>query len=97
MFRALVHRLLMWLERQNVRYYMAKMNVGKRVTIKRGLRARSPGNITIGNDVSIGCNVILQAHAPIYIGDFTKISPGVIISDFLSMPPDKTKHNSTHH
>jgi acetyltransferase-like isoleucine patch superfamily enzyme len=79
MFRALVHRLLMWLERQNVRYYMAKMNIGKRVTIKRGLRARSPGNITIGNDVSIGCNVILQAHAPIYIGDFTKIAPGVII------------------
>lgn len=79
MFKTLVHRLLLWMELQDVRYYRAKMNVGKRVIIKRGLRARKPSNITIGDDVSIGCNVILQAHAPIYIGDFTKISPGVII------------------
>jgi acetyltransferase-like isoleucine patch superfamily enzyme len=79
MIRALVHRLLLWMELQNVRYYKAKMNVGKHVSIKRGLRARKPANITLGDYVSIGCNVILQAHAPIYIGDFTKISPGVII------------------
>jgi acetyltransferase-like isoleucine patch superfamily enzyme len=79
MFRTLVHRLLQWLENQDVRYYRRKMNVGKRVTIKRGLRVRKPMNITIGDDASIGCNVILQAHAPIYIGDFTKIAPGVII------------------
>ena len=91
MFRTLVHRLLMWLERQNVRYYMAKMHVGKRVTIKRGLRARKPVNITIGDDVSIGCNVILQAHAPIYIGDFTKIAPGVII---VTATHDTSKRDS---
>jgi len=79
MFRSLVHRLLLWLEGQNALYYTAKMHVGKHVRIKRGLRARKPENITIGDDVTIGCNVILQAHAPIYIGNFTKIAPGVII------------------
>lgn len=79
MFKTFVHRLFLWMELQNVHYYRAKMHIGERVRIKRGLRARKPVNITIGNDVSIGCNVILQAHAPIYIGDFTKIAPGVII------------------
>lgn len=91
MFRPLVHRLLMWLEYQNTRYYMAKMNVGKRVIIKRGLRVRKPENVTIGDDVSIGCNVILQAHAPVYIGDFTKIAPGVII---VTASHDTSKRNS---
>lgn len=77
--KSFVHRLLLWLERQEVRYYMAKMNVGKRVRIKRGLRVKRPMNITIGDDVNIDCNVILQAQAPIYIGDLTLIAPGVII------------------
>jgi acetyltransferase-like isoleucine patch superfamily enzyme len=79
MFKSLVHRLLLWLERQEVRYYMAKMHVGNRVAIERGLRVKKPMNITIGDDVSIGCNVTLEAQAPIYIGDLTPIAPGVII------------------
>lgn len=52
---------------------------GKRVAIERGLRVKKPMNITIGDDVSIGCNVTLEAQAPIYIGDLTPIAPGVII------------------
>ena len=79
MFSAVVHRFLLWMELQNIRYYRNKMNVGKRVRFKRGLRARKPENITIGDDVIIGSNVTLHAHAPIDIGNFTKISPGVII------------------
>ncbi|MHC4455844.1 MAG: acyltransferase [Planctomycetota bacterium] len=79
MFKSFVHKLLLWLDRQEVRYYRAKMHVGKRVKISRGLRVKNPMNITIGDDVSIGCNVILEAHAPIYIGDLALIASGVKI------------------
>ena len=79
MFKSLAHRLLRWLENQEVRYYMAKMHVGKRVSIKRGLTVRTPTNVTIGDDVAINCNVTLQAQAPIYIGNLTLIAAGVII------------------
>ena len=67
-------RLLRWLERQTVRYYMARMNLGHRVSIKEGLRVEKPHNVTIGNDVRINAGVLLQAHAPISIGDFTMIA-----------------------
>jgi maltose O-acetyltransferase len=79
MFKLLAHRLLLWLENQDVRYYMAKMRVGNRVSIRKGLRVKNPANITIGDDVSINSNVILQAQAPIFIGDLTLIAAGVII------------------
>jgi acetyltransferase-like isoleucine patch superfamily enzyme len=58
---------------------MSKMHVGKHVKIKRGLRVKNPGNITIGDDVSIGSNVILEAQAPIFIGDLALIASDVKI------------------
>jgi hypothetical protein len=36
MFKSLVHRLLLWLERQEVRYYMAKMHVGNLLPSREG-------------------------------------------------------------
>ena len=68
------HRILRWLERQRVRYYMARMHVGERVRIKEGLRVARPENVTIGNDVRINSDVLLQAHGPITIGDLTMLA-----------------------
>jgi len=74
MLALLAHRTLRWLERQRVRYYLARMNVGERVSIKEGLRVARPENVTIGSDVRINSDVLLQAHGPIDIGDFTMLA-----------------------
>lgn len=79
MFVSLGHRILRWLQRQSVRYYMARMNVGCRVSIKRGLVVHRPGNITLGDDVRINADVVLQAHAPIRIGASTMIAARCVI------------------
>jgi len=73
------HKLLAWMEASRVRRYMSMMNVGRRVAIKRGLRVKNPGNVTIGNDVRINNDLTLQAHGAITIGDQTMISAGVKI------------------
>jgi len=79
MFKHIAHHLLLWLERQDVRYYRSKMHLGKNVKIKEGLRVKRPANITIGDNVTIGCDSILHAQAPITIGDLTLIAPCVKI------------------
>jgi maltose O-acetyltransferase len=72
----LAHKLLSWLEKRRVAYYLGKMHVGERVSIKPGLVVAKPENVFIGNDVRINVNCLLQAHAPIHIGDMTMIAAG---------------------
>jgi maltose O-acetyltransferase len=73
------HKLLSWMEASRVRRYISLMKVGRRVAIKRGLRVKNPGNVTIGNDVRINNDLTLQAHGAITIGDETMISACVKI------------------
>jgi len=75
----LAHRVLRWLERRRVRYWLARMTVGERVRIKEGLRVEKPHKVTIGNDVRINTDCILQAHGGIEIGDFTMVAARVTI------------------
>ena len=79
MFNALGDKLMRWLERSAVRRCMARMTVGRRVSIKRGLRVHKPGNITLGDDVRINTDVTIQAHGPVMIGDRTMVAAGCII------------------
>lgn len=79
MIATLAHRLLGWLQRQSVRYLVRRMAVGDRVKIRSGLHVTKPENITIGNDVSIHVNCVLQAHAPIEIGDMTLVAANCTI------------------
>ncbi len=79
MFAALGHKLLRWLEGQSVRYTMARMTVGSRVSIKRGLLVHKPENITLGDDVRINADVVLQAHAPIRVGDASMVAARCMI------------------
>jgi maltose O-acetyltransferase len=79
MFSTIGHRIFSWLERQELAYLRSKMQIGKRVDIKKGLKVTRPEAITLGDYVSISLDVILQAHAPICIGDFTLIAAGVVI------------------
>jgi len=75
----LAHRMLRWLERRRVRYGLARMTVGERVSIKEGLRVEKPHKVTIGSDVRINTDCVLQAHGGIEIGDFTMIAARVTI------------------
>ena len=79
MFSVIGHRILSWLEKQELRYLCSKMTVGERLDIKKGLRVTKPENITLGKYVSIGPNLTIQAHAPISIGDYTLIAADVTI------------------
>ena len=89
MFKSFAHKLLLWLERQEILYFRDKMHIGKRVRIKRGLRVKNAVNITLGNDVSIGRNVIMEAQAPISIGDCTLIASGVTIVTAIHNMPER--------
>ena len=80
MLSSIVHKIYLWVQRQEVLYLRSKMNVGENVEIKKGFRATRPRNITIGDHVSIGLDVIMQAHGPITIGDYTLIAAGVNIA-----------------
>lgn len=73
------HVLFSWLERQEMNYLRSRMKMGKGVDTKKGLRVTKPQNISIGDYVSIGPDVIMQAHAPIKIGEHTLIAAGVTI------------------
>lgn len=77
---SIVHRIYLWMQKQEVLYLRSKMKVGINVDIKKGFKATKPDNITIGDNVSIGLDVIMQAHGPIAIGDYTLIAAGVNIS-----------------
>ena len=79
MYERLVFKINQWLQRKSVDYYMSKMKIGHRVAIKRGLKVSKPRNVTIGNDVRINVDVIIQAHAPIIINEFTMIAARYII------------------
>lgn len=79
MFRVIGHRIFSWLERQELNYWRSRMHVGKHVDMKKGFRVSQPQNITIGDYVSIGPDVIFQAHAPIVIDEYTLIAAGVVI------------------
>jgi len=79
MFTWIGHRIFSWLERQELNYWRSKMRVGKQVDMKKGLRVRYPQRVTIGDYVSIGSNTVLQAHAPITIGDCTLMAAGVTV------------------
>jgi len=79
MFNALGDRLMRWLERSAVRRALARMNVGRRVSVKSGLRVHKPRNITLGDDVRINTDVTIQAHGPVTIGDRTMVAAGCII------------------
>jgi len=72
-------KLLMFLQRQQVRYYMRRMHVGKRVRIRSGLLVFRPSNVTIEDGVTINVNCVLQAHAPIRIGRHTLIAANCTI------------------
>lgn len=80
MFATIAHNLLNWLERQRVLYYRGQMkSVGQRVVIQPGLRMSRPANITIGDDVNIHVNCVMQAQAPIEIGSHTLIAANCTI------------------
>lgn len=84
------HALFSWLEKQELSYWRSRMHVGKGVDIKKGLRVSKPGNIRIGDYVSLGANVVLQAHDSITIGDYTLIAAGAIVVTG-GHPLDKTE------
>jgi len=79
MFDSIGHKIFSWLEKRELSYLRSKMQVGKNVDMKVGLRVTKPKSIKIGDYVSIGPDVIMQAHAPITIGDYTLIAGGVSI------------------
>jgi maltose O-acetyltransferase len=80
MFASIAHRLLNWFERQRVRYYRGQMkSVGQRVVIQPGLRISRPANVSIGDDVNIHVNCVMQAQAPIEIGAYTLIAANCTI------------------
>lgn len=73
------HKILHWLERQQVRDYLSRMRTGHRVTVKAGLVVVNPGNVSLGDDVRINVNCVLQAHAPVTIGNGTMIGANCLI------------------
>jgi len=73
------HLVLRWLERRRVRYYLRRMTVGDRVSIKQGLRVDKPHKVTIGSDVRINADCTLQAHGGIEIGDLSMLAARVTI------------------
>lgn len=79
MISLLAHKILGWLERRRVRYWLSRMNAGRRVSIKPGLMVAKPQNVTLGDDVRINVNCVLQAHAPIEIGELTMIAANCTI------------------
>lgn len=80
MLSNIAHRLLNWLERQRVRYYLGQMeSVGEGVVIQPGLRISRPANIRIGDNVNIHVNCVMQAQAPIEIGSHTLIAANCTI------------------
>lgn len=80
MFASIAHSLLTWFERRRVRFYLRQMkSVGQRVVIQPGLRISRPANISLGDDVNIHVNCVMQAQAPIDIGSRTLIAANCTI------------------
>ncbi len=80
MIASIAHNLLNWLERRRVRYYCKQMkSVGQRVVIQPGLRMSRPANVSIGDDVNVHVNCVMQAQAPIEIGSYTLIAANCTI------------------
>lgn len=65
--------------RKFVYKYILHMTIGKKTVIYYGLEARSPWNITIGDNSIIGDHAILDARNGISIGDSVNLSTGVWI------------------
>lgn len=53
--------------------------MGKGVTIQGGFMCTSPQGVSIGNNVTITRDVILDGHGGLEIGDYVMVAPGVSI------------------
>lgn len=72
--------------------FRAKLpNAGLNSTCHWAAVLKYPQNITVGDHVNIGDNVVIGAHSPVIIEDLVRISRGVIIEtaggDFDKPPP----------
>lgn len=85
--RLLIPRLAFWLEelQTKIRYYKhqelkKKLKfVGKGVRFKRDLIIQHPENVSLGNKIYIGSDVLLDGRGGITIGDNTNIGFNVVI------------------
>jgi acetyltransferase-like isoleucine patch superfamily enzyme len=79
MLATIFGKILTFLQRQQVQYYVSRMHVGERVRIRPGLVVFRPSNVVIEDGVTINVNCVLQAHAPIRIGRHTLIAANCTI------------------
>jgi len=85
--RLLIPRLARWLEylQAKIRYYEHKelknklKFIGKEVRFKRNLIIQHPENVSLGNKVYIGSDVLLDGRGGITIGDNTNLGFNVVI------------------
>jgi len=55
-------------------------HLGKKTTIAGRITVLTPRNLTMGKGCTVNEGVVINAYAPITIGDYVRISPGVIIN-----------------
>jgi len=67
------------IRRLEIRYYRKKMNLGKKVRLRRPLVIQHPENIFMEDYVSVNINCTFLAHGKISIGTNTIIGPNVSI------------------
>jgi acetyltransferase-like isoleucine patch superfamily enzyme len=67
------------LEKGHNEHLKSRMNCGKNVSIRDRAIIYSPERLTVADNVSINSGVTILAQGGVSIGEYTMISPGVII------------------
>lgn len=67
-------------EKARLRDISRRMRIGRDVYLRPGLVVHHPEHVTLADEVAINHDVTIMAHAPVSIGRYTMIAPGVMIT-----------------
>lgn len=79
MLEKIAFSFLSRLRRLEAKYFKKRMNVGKKVRLRRPLVIQYPENIYVEDNVSMNRNCTFLAHGKIFIGKNAMIGPNVTI------------------